>query len=138
MTLILLAISLTITACVIAWNLAIYALPVMSAIAAAQYAWGAGAGVLMSGFVALGAALLSVVLVIAVLGFARNPVLRLVALALFAVPAVIAGYALVYGITKNTIDSAVLLNLLGGIAGLVIGVSAIVNLNALGESVFSR
>ena len=54
------------------------------------------------------------------------------------VPAVIAGYALVYGITKNTIDSAVLLNLLGGIAGLVIGVSAIINLNALGESVFSR
>lgn len=139
MTLILLAISLTITACVIAWNLAIYALPVMSAtIAAAQYAWGAGAGVLMSGFAALGAALLSIVLVIAVLGFARNPVLRLVALALFAVPAVIAGYALVYGITKNTIDSAVLLNLLGGIAGLVIGVSAIINLNALGESVFTR
>ena len=138
MTLILLAISLTITACVIAYNLAIYALPVMSAITAAQYAWGAGAGVLMSGFVALGAALLSIVLVIAVLGFARNPVLRLVALALFAVPAVIAGYALVYGITKNTIDSAVLLNLLGGFAGLVIGVSAIINLNALGESVFSR
>jgi len=138
MTLILLAISLTITACVIAFNLAIYALPVMAAITAAQYAWGAGAGVLMSGFAALGAALLSIVLVIAVLGFARNPILRLVALALFAVPAVIAGYALVYGITKNTIDSAVLLNLLGGIAGLVIGVSAIINLNALGESVFSR
>ena len=138
MTLILLAISLTITACVIAWNLAIYALPVMSAIAAAQYACGAGAGVLMSGFAALGAALLSIVLVIAVLGFARNPVLRLVALALFAVPAVIAGYALVYGITKNTIDSAVLLDLLGGFAGLVIGISAIINLNALGESVFSR
>lgn len=138
MMLILLAISLTITACVIAWNLAIYALPVMSAIAAAQYAWGAGVGVLMSGFAALGAALLSIILVIAVLGFARNPVLRLVALALFAVPAVIAGYALVYGITKNTIDSAVLLNLLGGVAGLVIGVSAIINLNALGESVFSR
>ena len=138
MTLILLAISLTLTACVIAWNLAIYALPVMSAIAAAQYAWGAGAGVLMSGFAALGAALLSIVLVIAVLGFARNPVLRLVALALFAVPAVIAGYALVYGITKNTIDSAVLLDLLGGFAGLVIGISAIINLNALGESVFSR
>ena len=34
MTLILLAISLTIAACVIAWNLAIYALPVMAAITA--------------------------------------------------------------------------------------------------------
>ena len=138
MTLILLAISLTIAACVIAWKLAIYALPVMSAITAAQYAWGAGAGVLMSGFAAIGAALLSVALVIVVLGFAKNPVLRLIALALFAVPAVIAGYALVYGITKNAIDSTVLLNLLGGMGGLVIGISAIVNLNALGESVFSR
>ena len=138
MTLILLAISLTIMLCIIAYNLAIYALPVMSAITAAQYAWGAGAGVLMSGFAALGAALLSIVLVIAVLGFAKNPVLRLIALALFAVPAVIAGYALVYGVTKNAIDSTLALNLLGGVGGLVIGVSAIINLNALGESVFSR
>ena len=138
MTLILLAISLTIAFCVLAYNLAIYALPVMSAITAAQYAWGAGAGVLMSGFAALGAALLSIVLVIAVLGFAKNPVLRLIALALFAVPAVIAGYALVYGVTKNAIDSTLALNLLGGVGGLVIGVSAIINLNALGESVFSR
>ena len=138
MTLILLAISLTITACVIAFNLAIYALPVMAAITAAQYAWGAEAGVLMSGLSAAGAALLSIALVIAVLGFAKNPFLRLIALGLFAVPAVIAGYALVYGITKNAIDSALVLNLLGGIGGLVIGVSAVVNLNALGESVFSR
>ena len=138
MSLILLAISLTIAFCVFAYNLAIYALPVMSAITAAQYAWGAGAGVLMSGFAALGAALLSIVLVIAVLGFAKNPVLRLIALALFAVPAVIAGYALVYGVTKNAIDSTLALNLLGGVGGLVIGVSAIINLNALGESVFSR
>ncbi|WP_336741428.1 hypothetical protein [Aureimonas altamirensis] len=138
MTLILLAISLTITACVIAFNLAIYALPVMAAITAAQYAWSAGAGVLMSGLSAAGAALLSVALVIAVLGFAKNPVLRLIALALFALPAVIAGYALVYGITKNAIDSALVLNLLGGIGGLAIGVSAVVNLNALGESVFFR
>lgn len=138
MTLILLAISLTIAACVIAWNLAIYALPVMAAITAAQYAWGAGVGVLMSGFAAIGAALLSVALVIVVLGFAKNPVLRLIALALFAVPAVIAGYALIYGITKNAIDSTIALNLLGGMGGLVIGISAIINLNALGESVSSR
>lgn len=138
MTLILLAISLTLTACLIAYRLAIYALPVMAAITAAQYASGAGAGVLMSGFAALSAAFLSIALVIAVLGFARNPVLRLVALALFAVPAVIAGYALVYGVTKNAIDSTLALNLLGGVGGLVIGVAAIANLNALGESMVSR
>jgi len=138
MTLIILAITLTIAACVIAWHLAIYALPVMAAISAAQFAWGAGAGILMSGLAALGAALLSVAVVIMVLGFAKNPALRLLALALFAVPATIAGYALVYGITKNAVDSGLVVNLLGGVAGIIIGVSAIAHLNALGESVFSR
>lgn len=52
-------------------------------------------------------------------------------------PAVIAGYALVYGLTKNTTDSGLALNLLGGIGGLAIGIATIVNLNSLGESVFS-
>ena len=138
MTLILLAFALTIAACVIAYNLAVYALPVMAGISAAQFAWGAGAGILISGLAAIATAVLSVAFVILALGFAKNPVLRLFALALFAVPATIAGYALVYGITKNAVDSGLALNLLGGVAGLIIGVSAIVNLNALGESVFSR
>lgn len=138
MTLILLAISLTIVMCVIAYNLAIYALPVMVAISAAQYAWGAGAGVLLSSIAAAAAALLSTALVIAVVGFARNPVLRLVALSLFAVPAATAGYALVHGITRNMLDPGFGLMLLCGGGGLFIGIAAMVNLNALGEAVFSR
>lgn len=138
MTLILLAIALTIAACVIAYNLAVYALPVIAGISAAQLAWGTGAGVLMSGVAAIAAAVLSVAFVILVLGFAKNPALRLAALAFFALPATIAGYALVYGITKNAVDSGLVVNLLGGVAGLIIGVSAIAHLNALGESVFSR
>ena len=60
MTLILLAASLTVTLAVIAWHLAIYALPVMTAITAFQYVHGAGAGFLMSVVAALGAALASV------------------------------------------------------------------------------
>lgn len=138
MTLILLAISLTIAACVIAYNLAIYALPVMAAIAAAQIASVAGAGILISGLIAIAAAFLSVTLVVVVLGTAKNPVLRLVAIAAFAIPAVIAGYALVYGVTKNAIDSSIVLNLLGGIGGLVIGIAAVANLNGLGHPVSSR
>lgn len=138
MTLILLAISLSITLCVIAYNFAIYVLPFMVGLTAFQYAYGMEAGFLMSALAAIGAALLSVALVIAILGFAKNPALRLVALAIFAVPAAIAGYALVYGVTKNAIDSAIVLNLLGGAGGLFIGVAAMLNLNALGTSVFSR
>ena len=138
MTLILLAISLIIVICAIAYNLAIYALPVMVAISAAQYAWGAGAGVLLSSIAAAAAALLSTALVIAVVGFARNPVLRLVALSLFAVPAATAGYALVHGISRNMLDPGFGLMLLCGGGGLFIGIAAMVNLNALGEAVLSR
>lgn len=138
MTLILLAVFLTIAFCVVAYNLAIYALPFWAGLTAAQYTWDAGAGVMMSGFAAIAAALLSVALIIAVLGFAKNPLLRLVALAVFAVPAAIAGYALVHSVAKHAIDSAIALNLLCGAAGLFIGGAAIVSLNALGESVLSR
>lgn len=138
MSLILLAISLTIMLCIIAYNLAIYALPFMVGLTAAQYAWAAGAGLFMTGFAAIAAALGAIALVIDVLGFAKNPALRLIALAIFAVPAAIAGYALVHGVTKNAVDSAIVLNLLGGTGGLFIGIAAMVNLNALGVSVFSR
>lgn len=138
MSLILLAISLTIAFCIFAYNLAIYALPFMVGLSAAQYTWGAGGGILLSGLAAIGAALVSIGLVIAVLGFARNPALRLIALAVFAVPAVIAGYALIHGVAKNAIDPGLILYLLSGSAGLFIGIAAMINLNALGVSLFSR
>lgn len=138
MTLILLAISLTIALCVIAYNFAIYALPFMVRLTAFQYVYGMEAGFLLSALAAIGAALLSVALVIAVVGFAKNPALRLIALAVFAVPAMIAGYALVHGVTKNFFDSTIMLNLLGGAGGLFIGIAAMLNLNALGTGVLSR
>lgn len=138
MTLILLAITAAIVLCVIAFNFAIYALPFMVGLTAFQWVYATEAGFLMSGLAALGAALLSVALVIGVVGLARNPAVRLIALAVFAVPAFIAGYALVYGIMKNATDSVILLNSAGITAGLVIGIAALVNLNALGESVLSR
>lgn len=138
MTLILLAISGTITFCVIAWHLAIYALPFMVGLTAFQWVYAAEAGFVWSGLAALGAALASVVLVIAVVGLAKNLALRLVALAVFAVPVFIAGYALVYGILKHGTDSALMLNSFGIFAGVVIAIAAIVNLNALGEAALSR
>ena len=93
MTLILLAISLTIAFCVLAYNLAIYALPFAAGLTAFQYAYAADASSLISGLAAISAALGSIALVIAVVGFAKNPALRLVALAIFAIPAVIAAVA---------------------------------------------
>lgn len=138
MTLILLAVSGTVALCIIAWNMAIYALPIMVGIIAFQWVHASGAGFLWSGLAALGAALASVALVIAVVGLARNLALRLVALAVFAVPAFLAGYALIYGILKHGTDSMLILNTFGILADLVIAVAAVVNLNALGEAALSR
>jgi len=138
MTLILLAISATIVLAVLAWNLALYALPVMVATTAFQWMSGADIGFWTTLLVSLGAVLLSWVLVFAIIGFARNPALRLAALALVAVPSAIAGYALAYGVAKDAIDSVVLLNVFGGISGLVVGIAALVNLSTVGASALSR
>lgn len=138
MSLILLAITAAIAVCVIAYYFAIYALPFFVGLTTFQWVYAMEAGFLMSGLAALGAALASIGLVIAIVGLAKNPAVRLVALAVFAVPAFIAGYALVYGIMKNATDSAILLNSVGIIAGIVIGIAALVNLNAVGEAALSR
>ena len=138
MTLILLAISLSAALCVLAFNFAIYALPVMAGIAAFQHVHAASAGLGLSALAALGGAAFSVGLVIAVLGFARNPLLRLVALGLFAAPAAVAGYALAHGIAKQALDSEFALNLLCGTCGLIVAVAAMINLGALSEDVLSR
>ena len=64
MTLILLAISLTITLCVIAWHLAIYALPVMTGITAFQYIYATGSGFWLSALAAIGAAIGSIIVLV--------------------------------------------------------------------------
>lgn len=133
MSLVLLAISLSIALGVLAFRFAVFALPVMAGIAAFLQVHGGGAGFGLSFLAGLAGAALSVALVIAILGFARNPFLRLGALGLFAVPAALAGYALAHGVAKHALDPGVLLTLLCGGCGAVVAVAAMINLNALGE-----
>ncbi|MFC3721890.1 hypothetical protein [Neoaquamicrobium sediminum] len=130
MTLILLAVSLSIALCVIAFNFAIYALPFMVGLAAFRYVHATDASVAMSLIVALGAAGLSVMVAAAVLAFVRAPLLRLPVLVLFAAPAALAGYAVVHGVAHNVIESTVALNLLCGAGGLFVGIAALMNINA--------
>ncbi|MFL4469029.1 hypothetical protein ACERZ8_03765 [Tateyamaria armeniaca] len=133
MSLVLLAISLSIALGVLAFRFAVFALPVMAGIAAFLQIHGGGAGFGLSFLAGLAGAALSVGLVIAILGFARNPFLRLGALGFFAVPAAVAGYALAHGVAKHALDPGVLLTLLCGGCGAVVAVAAMINLNALGE-----
>ena len=133
MSLVLLAISLSIALGVLAFRFAVFALPVMAAMAAFLQVHGGGAGFGLSFLAGLAGAALSVAIVIAILGFARNPFLRLGALGLFAVPAAVAGYALAHGVAKHALDPGVMLTLLCGGCGAVVAVAAMINLNALGE-----
>ena len=133
MSLVLLAISLSIALGVLAFRFAVFALPVMAGIAAFLQVHGGGAGFGLSFLAGLAGAALSVALVIAILGFTRNPFLRLGALGLFAVPAALAGYALAHGVAEHALDPGVLLTLLCGGYGAVVAVAAMINLNALGE-----
>lgn len=118
MYLILLAISLPVALCFIAFRFAVFALPVMAAISAFQYLGDLGWSNSGCVFGAAGAAAV---------------VMLLAALALFAVPAVIAGYSLMHGLAKTTLDPGFGLTGLCSFAGLVVGIAAIANLNAIGE-----
>ncbi|AZN69990.1 hypothetical protein D5400_00735 [Georhizobium profundi] len=130
MTLILLAVSLSIALTMIAWHFAVYALPFMVGLAAFRYVHAVDAGIAMSIVAALGAAGLSVLVAAAVLAFVRAPLLRLPVLVLFAAPAALAGYAVVHGVAQNVIESTVALNLLCGTGGLFVGIAALLNISA--------
>ena len=135
MSLILLAISLSVALGVLAFRFAVFALPVMAGIAAFLQVQDGGSGFGLALLAGVVGAVVSIGLVIAILGFARNPFLRLAALGLFAVPAAVAGYALAHGIAKHALDPGVMLTLLSGTCGAVVAIAAIINLNALGDGV---
>ncbi len=138
MTFIFLVISSTIMLAIIAFRFAMYALPCMVALAAFRYVHAMDAGFMMSGVAALGTAFLTVTLVVALLAIAENSVLRIVILMIFAAPAAVAGYALVYGVAHNTVDSAIALRLLCGTAGLIVGIAAMTNISAFSADLLSR
>lgn len=138
MSLILLAISLSVTLGVLAFRFAIFALPVMVGIAAFIEVQDGGSGFGLALLAGVVGAVVSIGLVIAILGFARNPFLRLAALGLFAVSAGVAGYALAHGIVKHALDPGVMLTLLSGTCGAVVAIAAIINLNAFGDGVLEQ
>lgn len=126
----LLAVALVAAVVVIAYNLALYAMPVMVGAAAFNVAHAGGAGVLLSGLAAA-VAVAAVASVVGLLALARNPLVRLGSAALFAGPASIAGYALVHGVVKHAITAPVAAVAISAVGGLVVGAAALSNLMAL-------
>ena len=117
------------TLCVLAYRLAVYALPVMLGFEITRVAYQTGAGMIGSsiiGFIAGTAAygLLSVLFV-----SLQSPAARIAVGLIFALPAAGAGYALVSGISANAIPLELWRFLFCVLGGLLVGSAAFTRLS---------
>lgn len=104
--LIIVTVTLTGTMCVLAYTLAIYALPFAIALAATRFAYGTGAGWMGAGIVGLVAGASSFGILTFLFAILRAPILRIALAFIFAAPAAVAGYALVHGVTAEAMPSS--------------------------------
>lgn len=116
--------------CVIAYTLATYALPFMLGLAAARFAYDTGSGLIGAGLIGLVAAAASFGFLVVLFVTLRPPVLRLIVALVFAAPAAMAGYALVHGVTHESVPSEIWRQIFCVIGGIFVGVSALMRLAA--------
>lgn len=110
--------------CVLAYTLAVYALPFIIAVEAARFAYATGSGLIGAGLVGLVAGAAAYGLLVLAFASLRSPVLRLVVALVFAAPAAVAGYALFHGVTDEAWRQIFCI-----IGGGVVGASALVRLS---------
>ena len=114
--------------CVLAYTLAVYALPFMLGITAAQFAYQTGAGFIGAGLVGFVAAVAAFGVLALLFDTLRSPILRLIVALVFAAPAAVAGYALVHGVTKEAVPSEIWRQIFCIVSGGFVGVSALLRL----------
>lgn len=114
--------------CVLAYTLAIYALPFMLGLTAAQFAYQTGSGLIGAGLVGLFSAGVAFGVLAVLFETIRTPALRLVVALIFAAPAAVAGYALVSGITHEAVPSEIWRQIFCIVGGGVGGVAALARL----------
>ena len=124
----LMSVALIAGLCVLAYTLAVYALPVMLGVTAAQFAYHTGAGFLGAGLVGFVAAVAAFGVLTLLFGTLRSPILRLIVALVFATPAAVAGYALVHGVTKEAVPSEIWRQIFCIVGGGFVGVSALLRL----------
>lgn len=88
---------------VLAYSLAVYALPFMLGLTAAQFVYQTGSGLIGAGLDGVLAAGVAFGILALLFDTLRQPVLRLIMALTFAAPAAVAGYALVYGVTRDAV-----------------------------------
>lgn len=123
--LMLMTVALLAGLCLLAYTLAVYALPFMLGVEVARWAYAAGSGLIGAGLVGLITGAVAYGLLIVLLIAVRPPILRLAVALVFAAPAAVAGYALVYGISGEAVPSEVWRTIFCLIGGGVTGASAL-------------
>jgi hypothetical protein len=116
--------------CVLAYTLAVYALPFMLGLTAAQFAYETGSGLIGAGLVGIVAAVAAFGILAFLFDTLRPPILRLIVALVFAAPAAVAGYALIHGVTKESVPSEIWRQIFCIIGGAFVGVSALLRLAA--------
>lgn len=114
--------------CVLAFNLATYAVPFMAGLAAARFAYHTGSGLIGAGLVGFVAGLAVFGVLVGLLMALRSPILKIIIVLAFTAPAAVAGYELVWGIAHEYVPSAIWLQLFCIIGGIFVGVSALLRL----------
>ncbi|MGO4716616.1 hypothetical protein [Bradyrhizobium sp. 2TAF24] len=128
--LMVMAVALVAGFCVLAYTLAIYALPFLLGVEAARLAYATGSGLIGAGLVGLVAAAAAYGLLVVLFMAVRPPILRLAVALVFAAPAAVAGYALVHGVTRESVPSEVWRQVFCVLGGGLVGVSALARLLA--------
>lgn len=129
-TVMFMSVALIALLCVLAYTLAIYALPFLLGLAAAQFAYHTGSGLIDAGLVGLFSAGVAFGVLAVLFETIRSPVIRLIVALVFAAPAAMAGYALVYGITKEAVASDIWRQIFCVVGGGFVGVAAWMRLAA--------
>ena len=129
-TVMFMSVALIALLCVLAYTLAIYALPFLLGLAAAQFAYHTGSGLIGAGLVGLFSAGVAFGVLAVLFEAIRPPVIRLIVALVFAAPAAMAGYALVYGITKEAVPPDIWRQIFCIVGGGFVGVAAWMRLAA--------
>lgn len=122
-------------ACWLLYTLATLALPVFAAISIGMWAYGAGAGPVGAITVALVIGVLTLILGQVSFALVRWPLARLAIGLVFAIPAAVAGYHAVHGITGIGVEAEGWRQALGFAGALFIGGAAWMRVAAGGETV---
>ena len=138
MIVVMMTVALVAGLCVLAYTLAVYALPFMLGVKMARWAYTSGSGLIDAGLVGLVTCAVAYGLLIVLFMAVRPPILRLAVALVFAAPAAVAGYALVHGITREAVPSEVWRTIFCLIGGGVTGASALMRLVATAAPIHRR